>query len=565
VSDITQIKYGQQPTVFPFPADAGFTPAQPLTVNLQNEVISVWTGFESGNAVVGDETLFSLVQSAIQKQRPDATLNSLNWGNTSEIQYSAAFTPPPPDAAYIGAGGVISITLFVPGDSLAFTTGGARFDVAFDLVVNIQLTLPVSLAPIFAGGQSDWSVSASVTAQVEAHSVTSHNVGVFLCDRSAVTNVLQAINGQIVSVPNVVVSQLSLVNNLIQASGQVGCTQLIQTDDGAGTLVLTAVAPGFTINGASNDTIQINRSIFGPVEITAGHGQSGTILPDALDSITINLASGTNNVGIIGVPPGVTVTIDSQQQGNSTVTIGGALPSSGLPTLAGATINVNAASGVINLVVDDSADTTGRVTQVTSTAVTFTGLTTVNYSGAVASVRVIGGSGNNQIFVSSVAASTPTIVDAGGGANAVYAGAPGTDPGAAGTGDGSVFEIAGPLNILDSSGATSLTIDASGRYVYFQVYSNNVTFTAGPTINFANASTLYKPTGIRGAFLRETVGVSSLTIYGSSAGNNFDVQSVGPDTTVIIWGTADDQEAGPALGEVTHKIYPPGMPPIRKI
>jgi hypothetical protein len=555
VSDIMQIKYGQQPAVFPFPADGGFTPEQPLVIDLEDHVISVWTGFEAGGPVVGTDTLHSLVQTAIQQQSAGASLNSLNWGDQAGIAYSAGFVAPPPDAAFSGAGGTINIVLFVPGNSLSFTASGATFDVDFDLIVNVQLTLPVSLAPIFAGGPSDWSVGASATVEVEALSVTTHNVGVFLCDRSAVSKVLNAINGKVISIPNIVVSGLGLVNGLIEAAWQAGCTQLLQTDDGTGNLVLTAVSPTLTINGSANDTIKVD-AIFHSVVVMSAQGQEGSIIAGPLSNITVIPSSGTNSIMILGLPARVAVDIGIPKDSVSTVTVGGP---GGLGTLAGTTVNVSDTTGATELIVDDSAGGSERIAQITSNSISFTDVTTVNYGSGVTAVKVLGGAGNDQFFIPSVAASLPTTLDTGPGDNAVFVGVFTTNPATAGTGEGSVAGLAGALSISDNAGDTSLIIDASGRdYDYFQVYGDHVTFTAGPTIDFTPAVIAIEPTGYGALTRRSILGVNHLTIYGSFTGNNFQVSGVDPLTGVIIWGTANDIAGGAALDAVTRSIYPPG-------
>lgn len=558
MSNITSISYLQQEAVL-FPS----TPNTPLTFDLQTTFINAWNALEAGGTVTGSETLFSLVQGAIQQSSPGAVLNSLNWGPQANITYAAEFVPPPPDAAFIGAGGTVNITLFVPGDSLAFTASGATFDVSFDLVVNFQMTFPSSLAPIFSGGDSSWSIGLSATADVEAFNVTTHNVGVFLCDRSAVQKVLQAINGKTVTVANITNEGLTLLSDVIAGAGDQGYTQLLQADDGQGTVNLTAVSPSLIINGADDDNIQVNTLAGGEVSVSA-HGQSITLLPGPIDAVTVNLAGGSSALSVAGLPSGVTLNVATLQSGTTAMTIGGA---NGLAPLTNTTINVDATAGAIALTVDGSGDTSERIASISNAAVTITALSTINYTGSITSLKVQGGSGNNQFFVDSTSPSAQTTVDAGNGNNLVYVGLFSTNPATAGTGQGSLSEIAGPLDITDAAGGTSLAIDVSGQnYDYFQIYNDHVTLGGGPTINFTPAVRVFTPMGKVARI--SLLGVGFLTIYGSSRGNNIQAVSVGPQTTVIVWGTASDVQAGAALGAITHKIYPPTIgskPPMRPI
>jgi hypothetical protein len=563
VSNITGLKYSNQDAVL-----FSSAPKTPITVDLKDNFIGTWEGYEAGGPVIDNETLFALVQNAIQQVNPGAVLNSLNWGSQANITYAAEFVPPPLDAAFIGAGGTINITLFVPGNSLALTADGATFDVGFDLIINFQMTLPSSLVEIFSPATPSWSIGLSATADVEAFNVTTHNVGVFLCDQNAVVRVLNAINGKTVTVANITSAGLTLLSGIIAGAGAEGYTQLLQADDGEGNVDLTAVSPSLIINGTDNDDIQINTvaTVAGDELSVSAHGQSITLLPGSpIDAVTVNLAGGSNSLSIAGLPPGVTLNVVTLQGGTTAMVIGGG---NGLVALTNTVINVNATAGVIALTVDDSGDTSGRIASISNKAVAITGLTTINYTGSISSLKVQGGAGNDQFFVDGTNASTPTTVDAGSGSNLVYVGLFSTNPATAGTGQGSLSQLAGPLDITDTIGDTSLAIDASDQsYDYFQIYSDHVTFSGGPTINFAPAIRYYMPSG-KGLVRVVLLGVDHLTIYGSSKGNNIQAASVGPQTPVIVWGAASDIQAGAALGAITHKIYPPtqgSQPPTRPI
>ena len=164
----------------------------------------------AGPGTIGGQTIFQTVQTAIQQQvkqsqNASATLNSLNWGNPTQVTYSATFVPAPPELILnpnedASAGGTLDVTLFIPGNSLTFTAsvaGNPTFDVSFNLTVSLQLTFPLSLNSI-----TPWAVGVSASAQVEVLNVTTHNVLVSLCNSAAVEQVLQAINGYIVAFPD---------------------------------------------------------------------------------------------------------------------------------------------------------------------------------------------------------------------------------------------------------------------------------------------------------------------------------------------------------------------------
>ena len=549
MSNITGLTFTNQPESFP---GSPFT----VTRDLKGPILQEWISIENGTPING-KTVTQLVAGAIQQkvkqsQNADAVLNSLTFGPQNQIGFTGTFVAPPANAAQTpGVGGKVNVTLTVPGNNLAFTvmkSSNPTFEVNFSLVVRLVLTFPVSTAAAISSDPSNWAVGLSVTAEVEVSEVTTHNVGVFLCDKSAVTDVLKAINDQVISLPDVATSAFSLLNSLVQTFAASGATELLESDDGHGNIVLLAVGNKLTVSGGTNDKIEIGEA-GGKVTVSA-QGQSGSFA-GPIHSITVNTGAGTNSVKITGLPAGSTATVQNAQKGKNTVTIGG----SGLAAMPGTTINVNDASGTTALIVDDSDDDTARTATVTKSAVVFIGLTTVNYSGNITSLKVIGGAGNDQFLISSLSAGTSATLDAGmGGTNSVYAGVFGTNPGLAGKGDGSVGQINGPLSVTDASGATSLVIDSSGdAYEWFQVTSSGVLFTNGPTIS-------YQPGGIHfGLMGQQPVetksGVTSLTIYGSEKGDNITVPSVAQYTPVTIWGTAADKISGAAAASITHDLY----------
>ena len=557
MSNITGIDFVQQPLVFP---GAGIQ--QPN--DLKKAVLDTWKSLENGGKVNG-KTMHQLVEEAIKSkvkasQGADSSLDSLTFGPQNQIAYTGVFIPPDANAWKTGDGGRIHVTLKVPGNNLAFTVqkkSNPQFQVNFDLAVGITLTFPVGLS-------DKWAVGVSVEAVVEVSQVTTHNVGVFLCDKGAVNDVLKAINGQVIKVDHLEPQGLSLLDQVLQALSKGGWTQILEADDGKGNVVITAVGPNLTVNGGANDNISVSTAASGDLQITV-QKQSFHLKNPAFGSpfnVTVNTGSGTNQVILAGLPSGGKASVANGQKAKNTVTVGG---QGGLPKLAGTTIAVTDTTGSTALIVDDSGDSAGRVAQVTKTAVTFEALVpaviaseatlTVNYSGNIASLKMQGGRGGNEFFVSTTDAGTSTTIDAGPGANSVYAGVFGTDPSLAGSGDGTVSQIAGPLAVTDNLGTTSLYIDASDQgYVYYQVYGDHVSFTQGPTIQYQPS---FETKLKKDSPVLVTRGVTAVTVYGSHSGNNVQVNGVSPGTPVTLWGSATDTIGGAAAGQATHKIYAP--------
>jgi hypothetical protein len=566
MSTITGIKFVQQPTSFP---GVGLTQNE----DLKTAVMNTWKGLENGGKVNG-QTVSQLVEGAIKSkvkasQGADSQLNSLTFGPQNQITYAASFIPPAANAWETGGGGTIAVTLKVPGNNLAFTVlkqSNPTFEVAFELVVGIKLLFPVALS-------NKWAVGVSVEAVVEVSQVTTHNVGVYLCDKSAVSDVLKAINGQVIQVSHLDPPGLDILDQFLQTISASGWTQILEADDGQGNLLLTAVGPNLFVNGGTNDKITVATASNGELQITV-QNQTFTLKNPAFGTpfhVTVNTGAGTNNVTIAGLPSGGGASVANGAHAKNTVTIGG---KGGLPKLAGTTIGVTDTTGSTALIVDDTDETAGRVAQITASSVLFTGLIpaviqadanlTVNYSGNIATLKVQGGRGGNHFFVSTTAANTATTIDGGAGANSVYAGVFGTDPATLGTGDGTVNQIAGPLSVTDAIGTTSLAIDASDQgYVHYQVYADHVSFTQGPTIQYQPGNeTKLKPNSP----VLVWHGVTSVTVYGSHGGNEVQVNSVSSGTAVTVWGASSDTIGGAAAGAVTHDVYAPSKKgPIPKI
>jgi hypothetical protein len=562
MSNITGVQFVQQPLTFPA------SPPVKQSGDLETAVLNAWTGLENGDPI-NQKTVFELVQDAIrqkvqQTQNASSDLNSLTFGPQNQIGYAAVFVPPPANALQFGGGGTINVTLTVPGNNLAFTINtqtNPTFEVGFDLAVAISLTFPLSLGP-------QWTVGISANVDVEVTSVTTHNVAAFLCDQNAAKDVQNAINGQTVSLTDLQPPGLSFFETVVQAAAVTGWTQFVETDDGGGNVVLTAFGPELTINGRDNDSIVIDTTAAG-LEVTA-QGQTATLVGQ-IESLNVNPAGGANHVKVVGVSPGTIISVGNAQHGNNTVTVGG-----DLSRLAGTTIDIADSTGSTALLVDDTGDLTARVASITRDAVTLAELTTVNYSGNIVSLSVLGGKGSDQFFIATTAANTPTTVDAGPGTNSVFAGLTGTDATLAGTGHGSVRQLVGPLNVTDKEGTTVLAIDCSGDgFSSCTVFSDHVAFFDEPTVQFQSPGSR-PPVKIDPVILPKNVvfppavlprGVTSLTVYGAVFPNNFQVESVDPETQVTLFGTAQDTIGGPAAGSVTHKVYPPAkqVGPIHEV
>jgi hypothetical protein len=322
-----------------------------------------------------------------------------------------------------------------------------------------------------------------------------------------------------------------------------GWTSLLESDDGAGDLVLTAVSFNLNVNGGLNDHIVLNTTAAGLLQVTA-QGQTSTF-QGIVNKVTVVSGGGTGTVHVVSLPIETTVSVQIPQ-GNHTITVGG----SGLKKLTRTTINVAGGSGAATLIVDDTGDVTAQAATVTNSAVTFPGLLlTVNYSGNINKLQVIGGSAADEFFIPSTSAGTATVVDGGGGANSVYVGVTGT---IVGKGFGEVAPIAGPLDVIDAKGPTALIIDASHpAFAGYQVYSDHVAFTNGPIINYQPGAFL----AAHPPFLEVNSGITALTIYGSTSGNDILIESVGSSTKVILWESTKDVFGGPAATSVTRDFY----------
>ncbi len=138
--------------------------------------------------------------------------------------------------------------------------------------------------------------------------------------------------------------------------------------------------------------------------------------PGSVKTINVNTQGGNNFVKVAGLPAGVVLNLDSSGRSNDYVFVGDDHGS--LSSIQG-TVNVSNTSGQTDLVIDAYADG-GRNIDVTDHSVSFSGLTTINYTGGtrwkdgslheVTELQVIDGHGHNNIRVDSVPALTDVII-----------------------------------------------------------------------------------------------------------------------------------------------------------
>jgi hypothetical protein len=270
------------------------------------------------------------------------------------------------------------------------------------------------------------------------------------------------------------------------------------------------------VNGVGNDHVVVASGPNGSVQITEG-GKTATFDAGYLHSITVNTAlDGRSTVQVQGTPAGVKVNVIDGVGSLDAVTVGnGSLAGLGGP------VNVTSNSSPTQVTVDDSADAANRQTTITNNSVQISGLPAVTYSGqTVAGVTLLGGSGADNTFINSTAATTPVSVHTGYGLNTVY------------VGNGSLAGIAGPVNVQQSkTSTTSLVVDdfkESGRNA--TLTSNSLSFTGVPAITFS--------------------GINSLEVVGGTGNNTITVNSVPPMTTVKIYKNKNTVN-GPAASLVT--------------
>src|SRR5262249_59633030 len=101
-------------------------------------------------------------------------------------------------------------------------------------------------------------------------------------------------------------------------------------------------------------------------------------------------------------------------------------------------VSVRNTSGKTSLTIDDSNDAVNTMTTVTDHSVQFGGRPRISYGTGVTSLKVLTGSGTDDVFVDSTAAATPVTLVCGGYDNVNVGSA------------GSVQSILQPITVTDT-------------------------------------------------------------------------------------------------------------------
>jgi hypothetical protein len=239
--------------------------------------------------------------------------------------------------------------------------------------------------------------------------------------------------------------------------------------------------------------------------------------------ITINATADGDTIHIEDIPTCITVTTMSGYQGTVTVGKNG--------TLQGIVgdLKVTDPSSYVQLIVDDSTDTTGRSATIDPAFFNYDSISglapqPIYYlPSAVSSVTVYGGSGGNTFQLRHTAASTPVTIHAGSGTNSVTVG----------SSTNSIDPIQG-LVTIDGQGGTVLTVNdqATSSQEEYDVYATQVLrtpFTFGQprvsptqTINYVN--------------------LSALTVNGGSGQDIFGAAGTPAGTTTALYGGTGHNE-----------------------
>jgi large repetitive protein len=210
------------------------------------------------------------------------------------------------------------------------------------------------------------------------------------------------------------------------------------------------------------------------------------------------------------------------------------------------------------ITVDDSADTTAQVINVSSAQVDFNTTPAFNYASTpkVASLLVEGGSGGNTFNVNSTIGSGPTTLNTGTGADTVNAfassaaalninGQAGADTvtlgGLAGVG---MQHLAGPINVTNATGSTTLVLDDSED-------------TTGQTATLTDNGTTGTVTGLSPATITYTdAQIHTLAVkYGSGTNTmTVDLSNDGHAHTLGLSSDGTTSTLSDALGNLPYAI-----------
>jgi hypothetical protein len=234
-----------------------------------------------------------------------------------------------------------------------------------------------------------------------------------------------------------------------------------------------------------------------------------TVLAASLTSISIDTGDLSDFVKIKSTAVPTTVTTTGPGADNDTVTLGDAGSVQGIT----ATVNVTNLNALSSLVVDDSADPTGRTATLSDTGITGLAPGAITYdANAISDLTVNGGLGVDTFTVANTIGNSTTTLNTGGGGDfvIVQAGSAGSTLNVNGQ-DGddafrvvpsadALFNFDGGANgakgdALDYAGSGTVTPNGPGAGTITQAGVNDVTFTnienvlQGPgTLQFGIAS-----------------------------------------------------------------------------
>ncbi len=265
---------------------------------------------------------------------------------------------------------------------------------------------------------------------------------------------------------------------------------------------ITGLLPGTTSSGQSNP-IDVSKTKLSSVTYYEGKGTTLTIASTAKAPVatTINTGVGSTSVNTTAVQT-IAGPLSINARGTDTLTLG-ASPFGVQDLLGNVALRTSSGGAIAVLNVDDSADTTGRTTTITSTTVTGLAPNTIDYSAAdLLALNVKGGEGGNSFSVTSLPDAIVTL-NTGAGAtidpnipnpNAVSVQNT-TDPANANT----LIVNSQSLDTITMASGTSLNVTGSLK---LQSVSNSLTINTPGTGNLVTLTNSGASTGsINGGIL----------------------------------------------------------------
>jgi hypothetical protein len=514
---------------------------------------------------------------AVSKNSNPTALDTANWTFYQVGSESGYDLDYPGNFGFNADAFVYTLQEFAPtGSGLtshSLVTAISQSDLAAGGTINgVQFDLsgfsyrPVTMHDSSAGGPM-WLVQEGGGTSINIVRISSVNVVLF--DGNDTVNVENTLSGVPVTINegggtdtvNIRPSAefLDNIQGNVFINGGSG-TDTLNVYDQNDTFSDTWTMTGSSLTRTAAATIYYNEQ--SSVNITGGSGNLTYNILSTEDffSTSLDTGPGTDAVNVQSTGFFSTLTINNtfSTSNQDTVNIGSNAPSLGgtLANIAG-TANVNNASGNTTLNVDDSGDATGQTVTVTNSSISGTwSPAAINYSnglfGTISAVNLYGGSGGNTFNVQSTLGTATTSINTDdtltASANTVNIGSAAPSLG------GTLANIAGPLNVSNFSGSTTLNVDDSGDGTgqTATVTSGSITGTWSPAaINYSNT----------------TFGtISAVNLYGGSGGNTFKVQStLGSATTSIdadhtllaAANTVNIGSAAPSLGGTLANIAGP--------